>query len=416
MTNLDDIDIDINFVADNYVGVEHDQIDHYYDSEKFNATFTFNNKDLAIIHLNIHSLPRNFHYFESFLSSINRKFHVITFSETWLNEGRPLENILPEYIGFHSKRSASSTFGGGTAVYILKQYSPIELTELSSNNDHIECVFAKFVYSGETIVISSCYRKPGPVLANHFIESLAQKISTLNSNYKIIISGDFNFDLFRHESDSRVAYFLDTMLSNGLIQTITSATRRISQSLLDNFFISAPVAHNSGVLAWDISDHSPIFVILKDIFSTLNETTSIKYRLLNENSLNNFQSELSRYDFSEIINSSNLDFSIEKLDNMLMVTYNQCCPIMEKKISRKDKEKPWVTSHIKLLIHERQKKYRALGLNRISYEDYKQFRNHVNRQIILSKKNYFQKVFNDVKSNMKKNVESPQWSHKVNKK
>ena len=225
MNHLDNIDFDNNFIADNYVGDDHGQVmSSYYDSENFNSTHVFNSHDLAIIHINIRSLPRNFHYFETFLATLNQKFHVITFTETWLNEGRPMENILPEYIGFHSKRSDNTPFGGGTSVFILKEFAPIELTKLSSNNENIECVFAKFIYSGETIIISSCYRAPNPSLANFFITELAQKLTALNSHVKVILSGDYNFDLFQNDSDRQVAFFLDTMLSLGLIQTITIAT------------------------------------------------------------------------------------------------------------------------------------------------------------------------------------------------
>ena len=172
--------------------------------------------------------------------------------------------------------------------------------------------------------------------------------------------------------------------------------------MLDNFFISAPVAHSSGVMLWDISDHYPIFTILKNIFSVHNGSSSIKYRLLNETTLHNFQSALSRHDFHDIINSSDLDFAIGKLESILMETYNECCPILTKKISRKDRDKPWITSHIKYLINERQKKYKEKLQNSLTEAEFNQFRNYVNRQITGSKKDYFDNLFKEVKSNMKK--------------
>ena len=75
---------------------------------------------------------------------------------------------------------------------------------------------------------------------------------------------------------------------------------------------------------------------------------------------------------------------------------------IKKKISRKDRDKPWITSHIKYLINERQKKYKEKLQNSVTQVEFNQFRNYVNRQITGSKKIYFDNLFKEIKSNMKK--------------
>ena len=57
---MDDIDVDANFIQDNYRGTFHGRVnDEYFDVNKFNDSFGNHfNKDLKTIHLNIRSLPK----------------------------------------------------------------------------------------------------------------------------------------------------------------------------------------------------------------------------------------------------------------------------------------------------------------------------------------------------------------------
>ena len=402
----DNIDIDSNFLNDNYLGLDHGQTnDSFFDSEKFNRIYTGNHEsDLKIIHLNIRSLPRNGDAFIAYLALLKHRFDIICFTETWLNESRIVENLFPDYVQYNSMRSSDSPYGGGASVFIHKKFNSCEVTELSCNLDHIECVFTKVSLFQKDLYVASCYRKPEQSLSSQFINDLNEKISSLPSSSNIIIAGDFNFNLFETETNPHAASFLDSLFSLGLIPTITNATRDFSNSvsLLDNIFVSNIIAYNSGIFAWDVSDHFPVFSFLKDFLLHNNSSESVRRRLLNEIFLDNFSRSIAIQDFSQVLQSDDLDFAVEKLNEIILTQYNAHCPVFIRKIDKRDREKPWIRPDIKQLLRMRQVMYRDFKLNRLTFDEFKQYRNYVTCKLREAKKLYFQNIFNEMRGNMKK--------------
>ena len=301
-------------------------------------------------------------------------------------------------------RSPHRPCGGGTAVLIHRSIQSQLITDLSYNNDQIECVFASIKHSGADVVIGSCYRRPDPSSAQTFTSSLAEIISRLGPRATKIIAGDFNYNLLNIENDQNCYSFLDNMLSIGLLHSISKPSRIFGESisLLDNIFISNTVAFESGLFQWDITDHYPVFTILKNLFQNFTNSEIIKFRLINERTLHNFYSSLSRCNFDNIVNHENLDSAFDNLDNILLDHLNQFCPIISKRINKKDREKPWVNSFVKRLFAIRQNKYRDYREGNLSFEEFKGYRNFVNRQNTLARKHYFTNLLNNIKHNMKK--------------
>ena len=400
-----DIDLESNYFSHNYSvtsqGLGHDQ---YFDSDKFNNVYDNNyNSDFKMIHVNIRSLPKNGNTFVSFLETLRHKYQVICFSETWLNSNRQIENLFPEYNQFHSMRPATQFAGGGVAILVHESLQSTELDNLSCNTEYIECIFVKITKSNESIVVGSCYRRPVLSNENAFISALSGKISTLTG--KIAIAGDFNFNLLNIDNDVGSSSFIDSMLSLGLVHTISKPTRDINNaiSLLDNIFISNSIPYSSGLFLWDVSDHYPVFVFMKNVFTSQNEVEKIKYRLVNTVTLNNMAESLSNHNLQEeILNCVNLDCAVEKLDEILMFYFNLHCPIITKRITRREREKPWIDLHIRRLIKCRENSYKSLKNGSISLVFYKQFRNFVTKQITDSKKRYLTNLLDSIKSNMKK--------------
>ena len=405
---LDDIDIDANFYHENFQGVNRGLgNDEYFDISKFNATFNTNmDKDLKIIHLNIRSLPRNGNSLIIYLEMLKIKFDVICLSETWLNEGRLIENMFPEFDQYHSMRPADLPPGGGVAVFVRKKFHSYELSELSCNTNCIESIFVKLKINNEEIAIASCYRKPESFSAQTFINSLTEKISSIRSSNTCIITGDFNFNLLQIDNNLHSSSFLDAMLSLGLINTISKPTRNISSSisLLDNIFVSNSMIFSSGLLYCDISDHFPVFAIVKGALSNSNENERIQYRIINDLTLSNLRNSMATRDFSEVLQSDDLDFAMEKLDQILLSEFNQHCPILSKKITKKDRMKPWINYRIKNLMKFRTNKYISFKRDPrlTTWEDFKLIRNYVTKQIVDAKKLYFSNLFNLIKNDMKK--------------
>ena len=74
-------------------------------------------------------------------------------------------------------------------------------------------------------------------------------MNTLNRcSNDLINCGDFNFDFFKIESDSKVTYFYDTTSAYLLTPLITKPFRFSdrSQTLIHNFFVSKPYSTVAG--------------------------------------------------------------------------------------------------------------------------------------------------------------------------
>ena len=92
-------------------------------------------------------------------------------------------------------------------------------------------------------------------------------------------------------------------------------------------------------------------------------------------------------DYTPVLQTDNIDFSIEKLDSIILEHFNLYCPIITKNISKKDRQKPWISPYLKGLISMRQRYSRMNKNNLISYDCYKGIRNFVTTKLRESKKN-----------------------------
>ena len=78
---------------------------------------------------------------------------------------------------------------------------------------------------------------------------------------------DHNFDLVKTSEHSKTRSFLDEILGNGLIPTITRPTRitRGSTTLINNIFISGILqkSYDSLILLEEISYHMPTLTMMR---------------------------------------------------------------------------------------------------------------------------------------------------------
>ena len=207
---LPNIDLDSNYFSHTFSGGLTN--DSYFDFKTFNNKFTDNHDShFKLIHVNIRSLPRNGNLFVAYLENLRQKFSAICLSETWLNSERSMEDIFPDYYQYHSMRPSNQHFGGGVAVLIHKSFHSFELTDLTCNDDSTECIFVKVTKSGEEVIVGCCYRKPDHSNYMSFISTLSNKILSLNSNCKLIVAGDFNFNLLQINNDTGVCTFVHSL-------------------------------------------------------------------------------------------------------------------------------------------------------------------------------------------------------------
>ena len=88
---------------------------------------------------------------------------------------------------------------------------------------------------------------------------------------------------------------------------------------------------------------------------------------------------------------------MQNLEDLLKIIYNTHCPIKTKKISKRDREKPWIDGNMKRLLRLREHHQYLYKNDSIPHDEYKTFRNYVTRELRNAKKVYFQNLFSKCK-------------------
>ena len=407
-THIDDIDIDLHFYDNNYPSLNGDLGEQYYTAERFRNTFSSespSSQGLSVIHVNIRSITKNGDALVTYLASLNKRFEIICFSETWiLKDFTIFHELFPGYNSYHSCRNGTRPSGGVT-ILIDEKYDNHELSDLSTNNENLETVFANITHNNKLIKIGCCYRPPSSSNIDQFISELYDKILAIElHSCDFYLCGDFNLDLLKVNEDRNVTKFIDTLSTLTLLPTIVKPTRvtETSFTLIDNIFTNRIHDVHSGILEIEITDHFPVFAILKHDPIITGDKYKIEYRAFHESNLQNFFENLSSYTNNDFISQENVNESLNNLDKILLDELNKCCPIKTKYISPREQKNPWINSEVKSLI-KRRENYHKLYLGRkMTKVEYNRFRNYVTNRIRITKKNYFTNLFNNLKNDIKK--------------
>ena len=402
---IDDIDPEQNHYNVIYPELDSSQISKYYQISNFNALDINSSTDLLLLSYNIRSLNANIDQFLAFSHQINKKFDIISFTESWLKDENKNLYHINGYNDFHNLRSDGRR-GGGISVYISNDLEAKIIRHSTISLNYIETLCIEICKESKRILIMSVY-KPNKSDDNSFIDKLSTLINkNMNNKYdEIIINGDFNFDLLKYEENSHTLNFINSLSSLSLIPVITKPTRVTPESatLIDNIFTTNPINFTSGIIINDISDHFPVFFHKSNVFmkKKLNSTVKIEYRLTNDDTLNFFHDTISSYDFSYLSEMNNPSLAIEELNNVIDDAYRNCCPIKIKTISYKNSIKPWISNEILNCIRKRNNYFQLYLKKIISKTTYCNYRNFVTKMIRKSKIKYYENKFNNVKNNIK---------------
>ena len=120
---------------------------------------------------------------------------------------------------------------------------------------------------------------------------------------------------------------------------ITKSTRVTyhSATLIDNIFVDNSLDYRAGMLSSDISDHYPIFIMIRSYFSATNRDNVIKitYRVITEHTMLLLRQLMLATDFTGMMQEANIDDSFNLLSECLHDAYNIACPIVNKTLSTK---------------------------------------------------------------------------------
>ena len=165
-----------------------------------------------------------------------------------------------------------SSLKGGCGVYIKTGINykcrPDLDTKIKNGNSETEMKWIEIIDDKKTNkIIGIIYRHPNKKDAE-FIQKLSTLLQIIRKEKKkIIITGDFNYDLLTFTKNDIVNEFITLMYENLLQPCITKPTRvndYQKPTLIDNIFVNTIDVPISGNLIGRISDHFPNFVIIEN--------------------------------------------------------------------------------------------------------------------------------------------------------
>ena len=90
-----------------------------------------------------------------------------------------------------------------------------------------------------------------------------------NGYDEIILCGDVKLDLLNYDNNENTLNLLNSLTSQSPVPIITKPSRITNQTatLIDNIFINQPNGFVFGILISDISDHHPLFIRKRNMFT-----------------------------------------------------------------------------------------------------------------------------------------------------
>lgn len=303
--------------------------------------------------------------------------------------------------------------GSGIVLYLDNKINNVEVCDdLSETTTDGEFSVVRFKLKKYTHYIIGVYRPPSGK-PSVFLENLDKILLCINSSkhVKCTFLGDFNFNLY-NSSSRYVLSYLDTIFSQGVYPTVSRATHFMAREptcidhILTNDICNVIV---TGVITYKISHHMPIFSIYNladDLFD--NRVSSRPKLMINEQTLMSFSNEIyvlrSKYEIeSDVSARDHFTQFIKDFKNTYdkwFVNDNMHANVHKRNYVRKD----WITVGIAKSCEEKNRLYSKWCKSKCSsdWNDYLAYKRKLDVLIKKSKFDYFQKEFENCKSDLKK--------------
>ena len=206
-------------VKDPNVNVTYPTFFKYYlnhEFHKLNKNINSGKNDkFSLLQTNICSLQDNFEKVEMLLSDLENQFDIITLTETWHNDNNPsfTAGIPPGYQKYES--TSGSTKKGGCGLYIENTIPYILRNDLNirrkSQGSEFETCWIEFIHPTNNIILHVIHHHPKQK-DKLFLKYLKERLSKVGrENKKVILTGDFNLNLLKFDTNTEVNDFLDLL-------------------------------------------------------------------------------------------------------------------------------------------------------------------------------------------------------------
>ena len=358
-------------------------------------TFNPSLKDVfSILSINIRSIRKNFNLLLLLLQSIKHKYSIITLCETWLFEGEEEMYHIPGYKMYSISR-AHTNRSGGLIIYASDNLNTSPFESATFINESFDSLFIKIIIKNQEHSLGVIYRSPSVRISN-FINHLDNMLLNKLPDDHTTICGDFNLNLLSPPSQTGIE-FTSIINNKNLNAFITIPTRpgRINNegTLIDHIWSTYNENVKSMVIDYPISDHFPTSAIIT--IPNVNSKINVSCRKFHNDRLVKFQS-----DFDDFVNkfhiipddpNANINNFLVGLTNLIKLHF----PIINFNAKIKELNSPWIDKKLLKFINKKPRMFKNQKNGELDYEDYKAFRNLLNKALELSKKIYLCNKFNN---------------------
>ena len=391
---------------------------NYYSRDEFSKLKLNPDKNFSILHLNIHSIELHIEELRITLDLLDFSFDIICISESKIQENAEPKSSI-DLAGYQPPLSTPTVAKkGGILIYVKNGITFKPRPDLSFYKaKELESFFIEIINpTSKNTIVGVVYRHPSmnaKLFNNEYLRSLLTNLSKEDkSKY---IAGDFNFDLLKTSNHIDSFDFLEQMMTNMLLPTITLPTRinAVNNTLIDNIFTSDIHPQLiSGNLSIGISDHLPSFLIIpKKNQNFLPKKHNIMKRDRSKFNKEDFILDYLSIDWDETLelDVENVNLSFNRFLSAINDLLDRHMPL--KKISKKEfkrRFKPWITDEILEKIKRKNKIFKEYvacketDLKDAHFANYKTIKNEINLLIKNSKKTYYTNYFSRYKEDLGK--------------
>ena len=389
---------------------------NYYNHSNISKVISEHNADcLKVINFNIRSFEKNKFNLYFYLSTLPIQFDIIFLTETGRVNIEWAESIFEGYKFLYQPPSSNK----GGAGMLIKTDSFDNFSEITNekycvkkNCDcrlcEVESIWVKLENKGKEFITGTIYRHPNGNV-KHFIESIEHIFSNMNDNAFYIIAGDFNINLL-NINDENTTKYVNGFLEANFIPCINLPTRfcDTTATLIDHIMIKVPrkliqSKVSAGNLLTDITDHLPNFVFINTKIKINNKRPYV--RLFTKRKIAKFLADTENISPMVSLQNSTLTHEIASDSYREFITnfknlLDQYFPLV--KLSRsKAKNKPFVTSGIRVSIKHRDKLYQKYLNNKtdLNKRVYRKYANKLTDVLRASEVMHYKKQLKDHSGN-----------------
>jgi hypothetical protein len=401
----------------------------YYMTQSMCNVLKTKSQSFTMLSLNCQSLQAKFDALKCYVTDINDKINynisAICLQETWLCDQSDLSLLKLQGYNLISKGRSCSTHGG-VAIYLHESY---QYKVLTCNDSHLwdgqlieinlKSDLVAPVNDRQKLVVANVYRPPRQNVDEiaTFVNEINQLCFNTQRFNHVVVTGDFNIDLLKHQQNANINDFLDSMIANAFIPKITMPTRLTHRkgTLIYNFFVKISDTYStttSGIILCEISDHLPYFIALDYLTANKSDTRRIKVLNTHDSTIDNFRNDLNTLEVSAKLNETHetdVNSTYNNFSGTLGSLVNKHFPIKYVRFNKyKHKRNDWITSGILKSIAFRDKLYKRLkstsetsSLHRTLKANLKLYNRMLKQTIRTAKKLFFEKCFDSFKNDIK---------------